>query len=91
MTKEIYDKHKAIWWECVNVGESMTRDDFIWLQDIAYLDRKHKKGGWRLHINPAISIRSWAFQHPEDVFFLQDVGEINETQIPFTIGIQTPT
>jgi hypothetical protein len=37
-TKQIYDKHKTIWWECVNVGQSMTRDDFIRLQDIAYLD-----------------------------------------------------
>jgi hypothetical protein len=25
------------------------------------------------------------------VFFLQDVGEINKTQVPFTIRIQTPT
>ncbi len=25
------------------------------------------------------------------MFFLQDVGEINKTQVPFTIGIQTPT
>jgi hypothetical protein len=25
------------------------------------------------------------------VFFFQNVGEINSTQIPFTIGIQTPT
>jgi hypothetical protein len=25
------------------------------------------------------------------VFFLQNVGEINETQVPFTIGIQTLT
>ncbi len=23
--------------------------------------------------------------------FFQDVGEINETQVPFTIGVQTPT
>jgi hypothetical protein len=29
MTKQIYDKHKAIWWERVNAGQSMTRDDFI--------------------------------------------------------------
>jgi hypothetical protein len=43
-SKQIHDKHKTIWWERVNVGQSMTRDDFIWLQDIAYLDRKHKKG-----------------------------------------------
>jgi hypothetical protein len=25
------DKHKTIWWEHVNVGQNMTRDDFIWL------------------------------------------------------------
>ncbi len=24
------------------------------------------------------------------MFFFQDVGEINETQVPFTISIQTP-
>jgi hypothetical protein len=29
MAKQIYEKHKAIWWERVNVGQSMTRDDFI--------------------------------------------------------------
>jgi hypothetical protein len=69
----------------------MTQDDFIQFQDIAYLDWKHKKGNWCLHTNLVISIRSWALQHSEDVFFFQDVGEINETQVPFTINIQTPT
>jgi hypothetical protein len=75
----------------VNAGQSMTRDDFIRLQNIAYLDQKHKKGSWGLHTNPTISIWSWVLQHLEDVFFFQDGGEINETQVPFTIGIQTPT
>jgi len=89
--KQIYDKHKAIWWERVNAGQNMTRDDFIRLQDIAYLDWKHKKRSWHLHTNPAISIQSWALQHSEDVFFFQDVGEINGTKVPFTIGIQIPT
>jgi hypothetical protein len=46
---------------------------------------------WHLHTNLAISIQSWAFQHLKDVFFFQDVGEINKIQVPFTIGIQTPT
>jgi hypothetical protein len=41
--KQIYDKHKAIWWARINAGEVMTRDDFSRQQDIAYLDRKHKK------------------------------------------------
>jgi hypothetical protein len=79
MAKQIYDKHKTIWWERVNASQSMTRDDFIQLQDIAYLDRKHKKGSWCLHTNLAISIQSWALQHSENVFFFQDVGEINGT------------
>jgi hypothetical protein len=79
MAKQIYDKHKAIWWERVNASQSMTRNDFIRLQDIAYLDRKHKKGSWHLHTYLAISIQSWALQHPENVFFFQDVGEINWT------------
>jgi hypothetical protein len=55
----------------------------IWIRNI-----KKEVG---LHTNPAISIWSCALQHSEDVFFLQDVGEINGTQVPFTIGIQTPT
>ncbi len=55
------------------------------------MDRKHKKENWRLHTNPIVSIQSWALQHPKDVLFFQNVGEINEIQIPFTIGIQTPT
>jgi hypothetical protein len=53
------------------------------------LNWKYKKGSWRLHTNPVISIWSWALQHLEDVFFFQDVGEINRIQVPFTIGIQT--
>ncbi len=42
--KQIYDKHKAIWWAKINVGETMTRDDFIRQQDIVYLNHKHKRG-----------------------------------------------
>jgi hypothetical protein len=84
-TKQIDDKHKTIWWKCMNAGQSMTRDDFIQLQDIAYLDWKYKKGSWRSHTNPTISIWFWVLQHPEDVFFFQDVDEINETNILFYI------
>jgi hypothetical protein len=36
--KQIYEKHKAIWWALINAEEPMTRGDFIMLQDIAYLD-----------------------------------------------------
>jgi hypothetical protein len=69
IVKQIYDKHKEIWWAWVNVGERMTRDDFLQLQDIAYLDQKHKRGIWCLHTNPALSIQSWVCAHPSDVFY----------------------
>jgi hypothetical protein len=42
--KQSFDKHKEIWWAQASASEQMTRDDFPWLQDIAYLDWKYKKG-----------------------------------------------
>jgi len=89
--KQIYDKHKAIWWARINVGKTMTRDDFIKQQDFAYLDHKKKKWGWRLHQNPAISFHIWAFNHPDDVFYFQDASEDNGIHVSFIIEIQTPS
>jgi hypothetical protein len=42
--KQIYDKHKKKLVGTCECGSSMTRNDSIRIQDIAYLDRKHKKG-----------------------------------------------
>jgi hypothetical protein len=89
IVKKKYDKHKAIWWARINVGEAMTRYDFIREQDIAYLDRKHKKRSWHLHQNPAISLCTWAFSHQDDVFYFQNASEDNGIHVPFTIRIQT--
>ncbi len=85
--KQIYDKHKNIWLAQVNAGERMTLDDFIQLQDVTYLDWKHKRGTSHLHTNPTLSIQSWVCAHPDDVFYFQDVGEVNGILVPFTIGI----
>jgi hypothetical protein len=81
--KQIYDKHKVIWWARINVGEAMTRDVLIWQQYIVCLDCKHKNGNLHLHKNPTISFRTWAFNHPDDVFYFLNVSEAN--------GIQTPS
>ncbi len=89
--KQIYDKHKLIWWARINVGETMTRDDLIRQQDITYLDCKHKMGNLHLHKNPTISFHTWAFNHQDDVFYFQDVIKVNGIHVPFTIGIQTPS
>jgi hypothetical protein len=88
--KQIYDKQKVIWWARINARKTMTRNDFIKQQDITYLDHKHKKGNWRVHKNSFISLRTWAFSHPDDVFYFQDANEDNEIHVPFTIRIQTP-
>jgi len=54
------------------------------------LDRKHKKKSWCLHKNPAISLCTWAFNHPDDVFYFQNASEDNGIHVPFIINIQTP-
>jgi len=90
IVKQIYYKHKSIWWAIINAKEMMTSDDFIKQQDIVYLDRKHTKRSWHLHQNPVISFRTWAFSHLDDVFYFQDASEDNGICVPFTIGIQTP-
>ncbi len=53
--KQIYDKHKAIWWAIINAKEAMTKDEFIKQQNIIYLDHKHKRRNLHLHKNAAIS------------------------------------
>jgi hypothetical protein len=67
--KQIYEKHKEIWWAWANVSEWMTHDDSLQLQDIAYLDWKHKKGTWPLRRNPTLSIQSWVCVHFDDIFY----------------------
>jgi hypothetical protein len=54
IVKQIYDKHKEIWWARVNVGQQMTRNDLLRFQNIACLNQKHKRGTWHLHKKPRI-------------------------------------
>ncbi len=61
----------------MNVGEQMTQDDFLQFQDIACLDRKHKRSTWCLHTNLTLSIQSWVYVHLHDVFYFQDASEGN--------------
>jgi len=56
--KQIYDKHKAIWWAKINAREAMTTDDFIRQQNIVYLDRKPKK-----EVGVYIKIQPFPFAH----------------------------
>jgi hypothetical protein len=48
------------------------------------------KKGVGVYQNLAISLRTWAFNHLDDVFYFQDASEDNGIHVPLTIGIQTP-
>jgi hypothetical protein len=61
IVKQIYDKHKAIWWAKIKARKTMAREIFIKQQKIAYLDCEHKIGNWCLHKNPVISLHTWVF------------------------------
>jgi hypothetical protein len=50
----------------------------ISLGDIAYLDHKHKKGNFGIYTkNLTIFMHTWIFNHSDDVFYFQDVSEVN--------------
>jgi hypothetical protein len=34
---------------------------------------------------------TWAFNHLNDVFYFQNINEVNGFKVPFTIRIQTPS
>ncbi len=40
-------------------------------------------------IYPTILFHTWAFSHPNNVFYFQDASEDNGIHLPFKIGIQT--
>ncbi len=88
-TKQIYDKHNKIWCAGANADEWMTWDDFLKLQDIAYLDQKHKMCTWCLHKKLKFLIQSWVCAHLDDAFYFQDPNEVNGIYVPFTIRMQT--
>jgi len=83
IVKQIYDKHKIIWWARVNVGEPMIKDDFIKAQNIVYWDRKHKRGNWRLHKNPK-------FLYNCGYVFTQMMSFISKMQMKW-MGFKSPS
>jgi hypothetical protein len=40
-----------------------------------------------LHNNPTVPIQSRVESHLDDIFYVEDIGEVNGIQVPFTIGI----
>jgi len=56
--KQIYDKHKAIWWTRINAKEMMIRDDFIRNKTLFTWIANTKKG-----IGLYTKIRPFPFTH----------------------------
>jgi hypothetical protein len=83
--EQIYDKHKAIWWARIDVRKAMIslniKTLFTWITNTKKELVFTKKSGHH----------TWAFSHPDDVFYFQDASEDNGIHVPFTIGIQIPS
>jgi len=54
----------------------MTRDDFIrW--HCLFGSQTQEREFWHLHKNLTIFMHTWIFNHSDDVFYFQDVSEVN--------------
>ena len=72
----------------------VTRDTFLLPSDIKNICRKRAEDLWEKHPSDPISVRMWAAENAESVFYYQehslmDLNSQTQDDSPFTIGIQT--
>jgi hypothetical protein len=72
----------------------VTRDTFLLPSDIKNICRKRAEDLWEKHPSDPISVRMWAAENPDSVFYYQehslmDLNSQTQDDSPFTIGIQT--
>ncbi len=44
-----------------------------------------------MHKNLAVLIQSWALEHPKQIFFIQEAGQVDGIHVPLTLSIHTTT
>lgn len=72
----------------------VTRDTFLLPSDVRNICRKRAEDLWEKHPSDPISVRMWATENPDSVFYYQehsliDLNSQTQDDSPFTIGIQT--
>jgi hypothetical protein len=72
----------------------VTRDTFLLPSDVRNICRKRAEDLWEKHPSDPISVRMWAAENPDSVFYYQehsllDLNSRTQDDSPFTIGIQT--
>jgi hypothetical protein len=91
---QIMAKHKESVMKAAALGVESTRDTFILPSDVYNLAKKRAQELYERHKNDAVSIRMWAEENIDAVFFFQehDSIDLNEEPRPectYTLGIQT--
>jgi len=84
---QIFEEHRRNWNERMKLNVPNSRDDFIKLKDIAYLEGRHKRGIWRRDSSDFYSVKMWTEACPENVFMWHE--QDNVTDLQFLLGIQT--
>jgi hypothetical protein len=72
----------------------VSRDTFLLPSDVRNICRKREEDLWEKHPSDPISVRMWAAENPDSVFYYQehslmDLNSQTQDDSPFTIGIQT--
>ena len=86
-SKQIFDEHLRVWQERKRLKQPMRKDDYMTMENIRNLERRHLKGKWK-------SVQSWIKANQESVFIIQwsdaAANISHDQQQPFILGIQSP-
>jgi len=85
-------KHRCHVKKIIEVNGVLFKDLFLCEQDI----RKLAKETYKQHDNAANNVKMWVKDNVDNVFYFQKtshepIGGLSAQNIPFTIGIQTPS
>jgi hypothetical protein len=87
-------KHKDSVMKSAMLGVQPTRDTFILPSDVYNLAKKRAQELYEKHKVDAVSVRMWAEENTDSVFFFQEHGSIDLNEAPrpectYTLGIKT--
>ena len=70
-SKQIFDKHLRIWQERKTLKQPMRKDDYMTMENIRNLEKRHSKGKWKRHNSEGESVQPWIKANQESIFIIQ--------------------
>ena len=91
---QILTKHIDIVEEAIKNGKEVNRDMFLHEREVWNLAIKVTRETYMLDKNDASSVKLWVQENRDNVFYYIETsvlaqGELNGSNMPFTLGIQT--